>query len=148
MCYGNPTKSLAIARSRMTPEAWSRFEREFEDWCITSGLEGWMYQGSDARAWMKWAFFSARPVIEHNQCCDTPAFCSSVRRCTAKDADRRITDAYHETIAIASMTDEQAWASLERWYQVTEVSAPVAAAIVSTLDTLRAGNARCKGETE
>ncbi|MFM0638035.1 hypothetical protein PQQ63_15140 [Paraburkholderia metrosideri] len=23
---------------------------------------------------------------DHSQCCDTPAFCSSVRRCTAKDA--------------------------------------------------------------
>jgi hypothetical protein len=38
MCYGNPTKSLAIARARMTPEQWAKFEADFEHFCAYSGF--------------------------------------------------------------------------------------------------------------
>jgi hypothetical protein len=56
VCYGNPAKSLEIARSRMPPEQWQRFEREFDDFCVVQGLE---YNGL-VLDWARWAFFQGR----------------------------------------------------------------------------------------
>lgn len=59
MCYGSPAKSLEIARSRLTPEQWKRFEREFDDFCVVQGLPGKLayFEPYD---WAKWAFFQGR----------------------------------------------------------------------------------------
>lgn len=134
MCYGSPANSLEIARSRLTPEQWSRFEREFDDFCVVQGFpaacEGETRTEAEraqtqanalAYHWARWAFFQGRQMGEYSRCCDTPAFCSSVRRCTAKDivTGRRVADVYFEKIAIAMMSDEQALASLERWKKHT-----------------------------
>lgn len=95
MCYSNPAKSLEIARSRLTPEQWAKFEREFDDFCVVQGLpDKWAYWST--YDWAKWAYFSAG-------CYE------------AYDNGNLIADAYFEKIAIAMMTDEQAEASLERW---------------------------------
>lgn len=60
MCYANPTKSLEIARERMTPEQWAKFEREFEDFCITSGLLSALDADHHTHDWAKWAFLCGR----------------------------------------------------------------------------------------
>jgi hypothetical protein len=97
MCYGNPTKSLAIARARMTPEQWAKFEADFEHFCAYSGVpaERSSLLGNTAYYWSKWAYLSARPVDWAD--------------------NEHIRDAYYEKIAIASMTDEQAQRSLQRF---------------------------------
>jgi hypothetical protein len=100
MCYGNPTKSLSIARERMTAEQWAKFEVDFEHFCVTSGLgvpSPLDIPGCLSFSWAKWSYLSARP------------------RDPYPTADQRVSDAYFEKVAIASMTDEQAEMSLERW---------------------------------
>lgn len=65
MCYGSPAKSLEIARSRLRPEQWDRFEREFNDFCVVQGLVR-AYDGEhdddleDRYDWARWAFFQGR----------------------------------------------------------------------------------------
>jgi hypothetical protein len=96
MSYGNPTKSLAIARSRMTPEQWQKFEADFEHFCVISGLESDGYPvSSETVEWARWAYLSAWPVEWAD--------------------NEHIRNAYFEKIAIASMTDEQAQRSLQRF---------------------------------
>jgi hypothetical protein len=61
MCYGNPTKSLELAQARMTPEAWARFEADFEHFVAYSGLgDAGCFAGQEPHllsyAWAKWAF--------------------------------------------------------------------------------------------
>jgi hypothetical protein len=59
MCFGNPAKSLSIARSRMPAEQWARFEREFKVFCDIHGLpDKWAYWPT--YDWAKWAFFQGR----------------------------------------------------------------------------------------
>jgi hypothetical protein len=59
MCYGSPSKSLQIARERMTAEQWTRFEREFDDFCVVQGLpDKWAYWPT--YDWAKWAYFQGR----------------------------------------------------------------------------------------
>jgi hypothetical protein len=58
MCYSNPAKSLEIARSRLTPEQWAKFEREFNDFCVVQGFNA---PHTRAEEWAKWAFFCAKP---------------------------------------------------------------------------------------
>jgi hypothetical protein len=118
MSYGSPTKMLEIARARMTPEQWSKFEADFEHFCMVSGLPApsptdnssyWSF------SWAKWAYLSARrtePVIAQAMP-DFEAHCDRARR-YAEGADL-VDDAYFEKIAIASMTDEQAQRSLQRF---------------------------------
>lgn len=99
MCFANPAKSLELARSRLTPEQWARFEREFNDFCTIQGYdrEQWGWEPySEMSSWVKWAVFCGRGIGIFN-------------------ADRRVQDAHHERLAIAMMDDEQAVASLERW---------------------------------
>jgi hypothetical protein len=119
MCYGNPTKSLAIARERMSAEQWAKFEADFEHFCAYSGLA----DGADPKRgirdevfiWARWAYLSARqtePVIAQAMP-DFEAHCDRARR-YAEGADL-VDDAYFEKIAIASMTDEQAQRSLQRF---------------------------------
>ena len=136
MCYSNPAKSLQIARERMTAEQWTRFEREFDDFCVVQGLpDKWAYWPT--YDWAKWAFFQGRQLHLINN-----ASVSNDRQMALKGiaeffddfgdpegaevirhyskiqqlkAERAATDAYFERIAIAMMTDEQAEASLERW---------------------------------
>lgn len=38
MSYGQPSKSLDLARARLTPEQWAKFEADFEHFCAYSGL--------------------------------------------------------------------------------------------------------------
>jgi hypothetical protein len=99
MSYGNPTKMLAIARERMTPEQWAKFEADFEHFCAYCGLNpmalGGHHEHDIAFSWAKWAYLSARPVEWTD--------------------NEHIRDAYFEKIAIASMTDEQAQRSLQRF---------------------------------
>lgn len=61
MCYGMPAKSLEIARARLTPEAWAKFEREFDDFCVVQGLLEALDADHHAYDWAKWAFFCAKP---------------------------------------------------------------------------------------
>lgn len=56
MCYANPTKSLELARERLTPEAWAKFEADFEHFCAYSGLDRKMV-AVGVYAWAKWAYF-------------------------------------------------------------------------------------------
>lgn len=63
MCYSDPRKSLALARERLTPEQWSKFEREFSVFCDIHGLpDKWAYWPT--YDWAKWAFWCARPKPE------------------------------------------------------------------------------------
>jgi hypothetical protein len=59
MCYANPAKSLELAKARMTPEAWEKFEANFGHFCAYSGLEivNWMQDEVQLYDWAKWAFF-------------------------------------------------------------------------------------------
>lgn len=57
MCYGNAAKSLEIARSRLTPEQWAKFEREFDDFCV---VQGFTWANWYVHDWVKWAFFQGR----------------------------------------------------------------------------------------
>jgi hypothetical protein len=100
MSYGSPTKMLEIARARMTPEQWEKFEADFEHFCAYSGLNpmalGGHHEHDIAFIWAKWAYLSAQP--------SEPQW-----------VDIRTRNAYFEKIAIASMTDEQAQRSLQRF---------------------------------
>jgi hypothetical protein len=91
---------LEIARARMTSEQWQKFEADFEHFCAYSGLNpmalGGHHEHDIAFSWAKWAYLSARRV--DMQC-----------------ADEHARNAYFEKIAIASMTDEQAQRSLQRF---------------------------------
>jgi hypothetical protein len=59
MCFGNPAKSLSIARSRMPAEQWAAFERQFKVFCDINGLpDRWAYWPT--YDWAKWAYFCAR----------------------------------------------------------------------------------------
>ena len=102
MCYGNPAKSLEIARSRLTPEQWQRFEREFDDFCVVQGLNEMQLGGSwdyaIARDWAKLALF-----------------CGRQREVAQPTADQRVADAKYTRLALAMMDDEQAEQSVERW---------------------------------
>lgn len=106
MCYGNAAKSLEIARSRLSPEQWAKFEREFEDFCAYSGLMIDTTSTPANRAdsmrqfdWAKWAFFQGRGYSD-------------------RTADQRVADAKYTRLAIAMMSGEQAQMSLGRWEQV------------------------------
>lgn len=58
MCYGNPTKSLELAKEHMTPGEWASFEADFEHFCAYSGLPKPLVDGplSLTYDWAKWAF--------------------------------------------------------------------------------------------
>jgi hypothetical protein len=65
MCYANPTKSLELARARMTPEAWEKFENDFEHFTHYSGLL--MHLRPEVNEtdhltceWAKWSFFKGQ----------------------------------------------------------------------------------------
>jgi len=65
MCWGDPTKSLEIARERMTAEQWEKFERQFDDFCAINGLEDRRDKKGRPRsrqAWAKWAFLCGRKL--------------------------------------------------------------------------------------
>lgn len=125
MCYGNAAKSLEIARSRLTPEQWQRFEREFDDFCVVQGLvkppehlrhvRRYTHELLCAQFdWARWAFFQGRQYAEMEALIEDNA---SLMDSLTKEANARcaVEDAYFEKIAIAMMSDEQAVASLERW---------------------------------
>lgn len=117
MCYSNPAKSLSIARARLTPEQWQRFEREFNDFCVINGLpDKWAYWPT--YDWAKWAFFQGRQYAELDALIEDNA---SLLDSLTKESNARcaIEDAYFEKIAIAMMSDEQAEQSLERWKEKT-----------------------------
>jgi hypothetical protein len=61
MCYGNATKSLEIARERMTAERWEKFEADFEHFRAYSGLPIPMYVDWTFK-WAKWAFLCGRKL--------------------------------------------------------------------------------------
>jgi hypothetical protein len=62
MCYANPTKSLELNRARMTPEAWAKFEADFEHFCAYSGLVETRPYGHQFSVmdWAKWAYFAGQ----------------------------------------------------------------------------------------
>jgi hypothetical protein len=134
MCFGNPAKSLSIARSRLTPEQWSRFEREFNDFCVVQGLpDKWAYWPT--YDWAKWAFFQGRAIgAQFGELRSPPDIAAALKAklgqkyCppsmpprydwlspTSADHADLVADAHYEHLAIAMMDDEQAVASLERW---------------------------------
>lgn len=53
MSYANPAKSLDLARARLTPEQWAKFEADFEHFCAYSGLKA-----NPLRAEYHWAKFA------------------------------------------------------------------------------------------
>jgi len=123
MCYGSPAKSLEIARSRLTPEQWQRFEREFDDFCVVQGLLDALDADHHAYDWAKWAYFCAggygdhcqcdacRNGVVHESCCavhNEPAYPNGPCDCS-------VADAKYTRLALAMMDDEQAEQSLERW---------------------------------
>lgn len=65
MCWGNPTKSLELARARLTPEQWAKFEDDFDHFCAYAGLvreypgeyHEWM---EEQFAWAKLAFLKGQ----------------------------------------------------------------------------------------
>lgn len=105
MCYGNPAKSLEIARARLTHEQWQRFERDFDDFCVVQGLE---YNGL-VLDWARWAFFQGRQQVEIDCVRDVDGPTITIRF-----ADQLVAD-HHTRLALAMMDDEQAEQSLERW---------------------------------
>lgn len=63
MCYSNPAKSLDLARERMTPEQWAKFEADFEHFCAYSGLADRCDRKGRPRsrqAWAKWAYLCGK----------------------------------------------------------------------------------------
>lgn len=75
MCFGNPKKSLEIARERMTPEAWAEFEREFVDFTIVNGLDLIQAHFDGKYELAKWAFLCGRPrepMLTEWMSCSTP----------------------------------------------------------------------------
>lgn len=64
MCYGDPTKSLDLSRSRLTPEQWEKFEADFRHFCDYSGLNEMQLGGSwdyaIARDWAKFAYLCGK----------------------------------------------------------------------------------------
>lgn len=63
MCYANPAKSLTLTREGMTPEAWAKFETDFEHFCAYSGLTvevvGFSFD-SPLHDWAKWAYLCGK----------------------------------------------------------------------------------------
>jgi hypothetical protein len=60
MCYGNPTESLEIARKRLTPEQWKKFEADFQHFCAISGLLAEDEFNREALWWAKWAYLCGK----------------------------------------------------------------------------------------
>lgn len=62
MCYANPAKSLELARERMTPEAWAKFEADFEHFCAYSGLPSahTSITNNAFHVWAKWAYLCGK----------------------------------------------------------------------------------------
>jgi hypothetical protein len=75
--------------------------------------------------WVWDAMLAAAPAhaADHTQCCDSPAFCSSVRRCTAKDP----TAAPAQSCGDAEQADEA----------VTDAASDLAFSVFSGIDALR-----------
>lgn len=135
MCYSDPAKSLEIARSRLTPEQWAKFERDFKVFCDIHGLpDKWAYwptydwaKWSHLKGWQAGMHEAAIIASIHSQYPVTTDFdrgyakarsdaAKSIReRAGIQSRDRRPSEAKMELIAIAMMDDEQAEASLERW---------------------------------
>jgi hypothetical protein len=135
MCFGDPAKSLSIARSRMPAEQWARFEREFADFCVVQGLpDKWAYWPT--YDWSKWAFFQGRqhqspePIYQARlegqfrwmdfakedwDLRQGSMYEKRIVHIVKQSQDQRVADAHYERMAIAMMDDEQAVASLERW---------------------------------
>lgn len=61
MCYANPAKSLDLARERMTPEHWAKFEADFKHFCAYSGLDAddWNLDHG-VIDWAKWAYLCGK----------------------------------------------------------------------------------------
>src|SRR5690606_14260543 len=67
---------------------------------------------ADARNWIKQAALAQQPADKaraaaYRDCCDTPAYCSSVRRCTAKDGK--------QPDAVAGLVEEVARTIYDEW---------------------------------
>lgn len=79
MCYAHPAKCLDLARARLTPEQWAKFEADFEHFCAYSGFpmpmgSGLMWSGLtlspmrsistaeelDRYNWAKWAYLCGK----------------------------------------------------------------------------------------
>jgi hypothetical protein len=60
MCAGNPTESLAIARARLTPEQWAKFEADFGHFCDYSGFNEDPFNRNFGWAWAKWAYLCGK----------------------------------------------------------------------------------------
>lgn len=64
MCYGNPTESLDIARRRMGPEKWAKFEADFQHFCDYSGLKRptpeMLGRYHLTFEWAKWAYLCGK----------------------------------------------------------------------------------------
>jgi hypothetical protein len=61
MCYSDPTKSLDLARARLTPEQWKQFESDFQHFCDYSGLNVFNPNIPDGKvAWAKWAYLCGK----------------------------------------------------------------------------------------
>ncbi|MBB5509580.1 hypothetical protein [Paraburkholderia atlantica] len=65
MCYADPSKMLELARARLTPEQWEKFEADFEHFCAYSGLLTHLLPESDDRDhltvdWAKWALLCGK----------------------------------------------------------------------------------------
>lgn len=54
MCYGNPQKSIELARATMTQEEWWRFEADFEHFKSHNGCEIGIVSVNE-QAWARWA---------------------------------------------------------------------------------------------
>lgn len=121
MCYGSPAKSLEIARARLTPEQWARFEREFKVFCDIHGLpDKWAYWPT--YDWARWAYWCATAAANVRiralelDIAENDALIDSLR--DQPPIKIRLADAYFEKVALAMMDDEQAMQSyfrLERW---------------------------------
>lgn len=65
MCSGNPTEMLDLARARLTPEQWAKFEADFEHFCAYSGLLTHLRPESVEAdhltvEWAKWAYLCGK----------------------------------------------------------------------------------------
>jgi hypothetical protein len=62
MCYGDPTKSLELARERTSPEQWAKFEADFEHFCAYSGLLASLDTDHHTFDWAKWAYLCGKGI--------------------------------------------------------------------------------------
>jgi hypothetical protein len=61
MCSGNPTEMLDLARARLTPEQWAKFEADFKHHCDYSGLDVFNPNLPDGKvAWSKWSYLCGK----------------------------------------------------------------------------------------